>query len=453
MRLLPVLALLCACGCTHHQLRWNAVKQTQTLTSIYQQQVLDNLALFSEDPHAVPHFAVPSSGGADVTDSSSFSAAPLVDFRSVVGISADRSMRESWTMQPVTDPDKLRRMRCAFQRAVGYPYAPCAKCCDLRKEFLGKKDTVIKLFDDEGKVAIDPFTGKPYEGTVFLDKRQPRDKDTSRPKGDKVRVYVPVVTDPNKLHWGTQLVRRQVYDRDDNPLPQFVYVAEEIHGRLTELRFPNFDCNDCCEVQSCWFEVFGAAAIPRQLGKYTGRHGNTIVSVPPSGRGELGKLVLEILEYAIKEPPVKPTVLKEVTLYLDQFGKPSNKEDAYQVVKTQIPLDKDNIAAEKGKVIKITTPTQKLGVLGFNPDLLGRIQELADSLGIDRETLDKQATKEGFVLRELADQAQAVVVEEDTRASAAATEVLESLPIFQPPPSPRIDLRELELNRQLILGR
>lgn len=462
MRATVLLLLLCSCGCTHHQLRLNTVKQAQTLTNIYQQQVLDNLALFSQDPHAVPHFAVPSSGGSDVTDSGRITGSPLIDFRRVVGLTADRSMRESWTMQPVTDPDKLRRMRCAFQRAVGCPNVMCAKCCDLRKEFVGKKDSVVKLFDKEGKTAKDPATGMPYEGTVSLEQRQPVNKDTYEPEGLPVYVHVPLVSKPEQLGWGNHVVRRQAFDVYGEPIEKdgdlyFVYVVEEIHGRRSEIRLPNFNCADCCEVQPCWFETKAPSNLSKPMGRYVGRHAQTTIWVPPSGRDDLGRLVLEILDYALKDPPKTSATTKEVTLYLDEFGQPSNRADAYQVVKTQLSLDKDNIAAEKGKVVKPTKSLQeKLAVLGIdprladNPDMLG--PALQNAKVLDADSVKNLSTDPSKINSFLDSRINALQFQDAERASEAAADAIKGAPILNDSSAPRLDLRELELNRRIIFG-
>ena len=57
---LAVAAALAGTGCTHVQLRKNTVNQADTLSEIYQQQVLDNLAMFVYDYYSLPHFAIPT---------------------------------------------------------------------------------------------------------------------------------------------------------------------------------------------------------------------------------------------------------------------------------------------------------------------------------------------------------------------------------------------------------
>lgn len=91
--------LTLAAGCAHRQLRWNTVRQSATLTEIYEQQVLDNLAMFVRDPGSLPFFAFPVGGGSDVTDEGSigtdirWNATTFVD--DVLRISGRRNMRET----------------------------------------------------------------------------------------------------------------------------------------------------------------------------------------------------------------------------------------------------------------------------------------------------------------------------------------------------------------------
>lgn len=437
MRLAPLFLLVCFCGCTHTQLRWNTVKQSQSLTEIYEQQVLDNLAMFSDNPHSIPHLAIPTSGGSDVTDKGSFSGTPFNEFRRIAGFNADRTMKEAWTLEPITDPDKLRRMRCAFQRAVGCADENCVKCCDLRKAFLGKSDTKIPLFDDNGDIALNPGTGTIFDGTAQLVLKQPVDPKTMQDlEGPPVYVYEPMVTDIEKLTWGYSLRPRRVHSMDGEPLndkagkPLYVHIREETYGRISEVRFPVFDCNSECEVHPCWFHVNKNGRHQKHWKTHVGRYRGTTVWVPPSGRDELGRLVLEILDYALKDPAVKPVILKEVTVYLDANGEPSNEQNAYQVVKTQIPINEKNVAVESGKIAKPEVAKTD-AILSWLSETAGMSDPKDESL------LNKKRSE---------------ILERAEQADRAAERVLENAPVYQFRQQPTLNLRELELNRRFILG-
>ena len=137
---LGILILGCSLssGCAHTHLRWNTVKQAQTLTDVYEKQVLDNLAMFACNPDALPYFAYPSQGSADVNDRGSLGIVgdPRSSFFKQIDLDGTREMKGGWTLSPVTDANKLRRMQCAYQQAVGMVDETCKDCCKLEKRLL-----------------------------------------------------------------------------------------------------------------------------------------------------------------------------------------------------------------------------------------------------------------------------------------------------------------------------
>ena len=140
---------LFATGCTHAQLRYNTTHQAKTLSQIYEQQVLDNLAMFCVDQHALPYFAYPKEGTGSVTDDGAFTGTPFNTFRVAAGLNFTRTNLEQWGLTPVSEPDKLKRMRCAYQRAVGAPTDGCLECCKLEQEWQGDPN-----FDCDGPCSV-----------------------------------------------------------------------------------------------------------------------------------------------------------------------------------------------------------------------------------------------------------------------------------------------------------
>jgi len=62
-------ALLMHCGChTHGSLRRETAAVTITLTDIYYNQVLDNIARFMHNPASMPSFAIVNAGTVNVSD-------------------------------------------------------------------------------------------------------------------------------------------------------------------------------------------------------------------------------------------------------------------------------------------------------------------------------------------------------------------------------------------------
>lgn len=105
---------------------------TATLADLNCQQVLDNIARFVTSPTSLPSIAVVNNGTVTVTDQTAIGGAgtysPTMSalqqiggfpiFSLFVTPSASRNVTENWSMVPVTDVDKLRRVRCAFQLLV-----------------------------------------------------------------------------------------------------------------------------------------------------------------------------------------------------------------------------------------------------------------------------------------------------------------------------------------------
>ena len=164
MRLVLAGLMMGLVGCQHTHLRYNTVRQAETLAEIYEQQVLDNLAKTVHDAHALPYFAYPKDGSTRITDEGSFSASPIHDFRSEFGIGGKRSGLEQWGLTPVSDPAKLQLMQCAYQRAVyGQPLSRCVDCCNLEKAFEGLPDLTLQVLDpNTGEALCNPETGESY---------------------------------------------------------------------------------------------------------------------------------------------------------------------------------------------------------------------------------------------------------------------------------------------------
>jgi hypothetical protein len=149
---LPILicgSLLCT-GCTSVQLRKSTVVHSMTLSDIYTQQVLNNLAKFIQDPNSLPFFSFPNQGTTAIQDTGNvggpgYTATNFVT--SPFGISANRQATENWVLVPVSDPAKLALMRCAYQQALSscigidlVSMSACPDCKQLRRDFYGAKE-------------------------------------------------------------------------------------------------------------------------------------------------------------------------------------------------------------------------------------------------------------------------------------------------------------------------
>lgn len=128
VRLIVAAGLLAACGCMHVPLRKNTANEARTVGDLYQQQVLDNLAMFAYDPNSVPYFSYANQGSSSISDQGSVGVAPSWS-RLAAGVpflftmlgthaEAQRQAAVAFTLSPVNDPRKLELMRCAYQKAI-----------------------------------------------------------------------------------------------------------------------------------------------------------------------------------------------------------------------------------------------------------------------------------------------------------------------------------------------
>jgi len=145
------LTLLCAAvlmntvGCAHLHLRNNATRQANTTADIYEQQVLDNLARFVNNPHATPSFSVFDQASNAINDSGSLALGSSFltgRFFAPISSSGSRASNNSFTLKPVVAPNRLLLMQCAYQRAIGYPIDQCSKCNVAMKDWHGASECV-----------------------------------------------------------------------------------------------------------------------------------------------------------------------------------------------------------------------------------------------------------------------------------------------------------------------
>lgn len=122
---LALAGLAATTGCTSLQLTRSTARQAATVNDLLYQQVLDNLAMYCLNPHALPSLATVKTGATQVGDTGSVGILGVAGLDSPVGASptlaATRSVVDQWGTAPVTDENALALGRKAFQRALGWP--------------------------------------------------------------------------------------------------------------------------------------------------------------------------------------------------------------------------------------------------------------------------------------------------------------------------------------------
>jgi hypothetical protein len=126
------IVLASSSGCTVGWLRRGTVNQASTLPELQYQQVLDNLAMFAENPAALPFHVNLREGTTQVTDT--VNAGAFVDLgpptTTQPQVFGSRTVVAQWGMSPVIDRTELRLMRIAYRRAHGSAEMPDAESLD-----------------------------------------------------------------------------------------------------------------------------------------------------------------------------------------------------------------------------------------------------------------------------------------------------------------------------------
>ena len=117
---LSAVALSALAGCTAHRLQINTIRQAQTVTDLEYQQILDNLAMFSLNPAALPSLVTLKTGASQVGDTGSagfLGTSGLINgtvsngffttFGSSPTLTGTRTIVDQWGSAPVTDDNNL----------------------------------------------------------------------------------------------------------------------------------------------------------------------------------------------------------------------------------------------------------------------------------------------------------------------------------------------------------
>ncbi len=101
------------------------MKQTETVSSLLQQQVLNNVALFAANRDALPNFSTIGDGTTQAQDSGFAQPTLMWNATAFTGLNlplqAQRQLMENWKLQPVMSAGRLLRMRCAYQLLFDRP--------------------------------------------------------------------------------------------------------------------------------------------------------------------------------------------------------------------------------------------------------------------------------------------------------------------------------------------
>jgi len=157
LSILALAALASLAGCTVDRLRQQTVNQGATFPELQYQQVLNNLALFSANPSALPWHINIHEGTTQITDSASVGAAvelgPPSD--TLPQLFGTRTAVVQWGGSPVIDTVELKLLRMAYRRAHGSPEMPDADLLDELAHELKKQVPLNADLRDETELFYD----------------------------------------------------------------------------------------------------------------------------------------------------------------------------------------------------------------------------------------------------------------------------------------------------------
>jgi hypothetical protein len=266
------LALLSCAGCTSDRLRLSTIKQATTLTDLQYQQVLNNLAMFSQNPSALPWHVTLRDGSAQVADLGALTIGGELTHTSkaLPSLLGSRTIVEQWGMTPITDDTELRLLRVAYRRALGYPDSleenHNALANDIAHE-LKKQTTDFNEFQDR----ID---------RTFNDGKARHRNEQFRGLADAARASIWPNTFLFLLFGNTSGLQDKVanvlfpyqytvslYSEDDpEPLPGYEVVSLARLGSLSEVPTVGKQLLIVAEVnRTLHFRVFDAAGTPKDM--------------------------------------------------------------------------------------------------------------------------------------------------------------------------------------------
>lgn len=265
--LMLLLVLTAAPGCTASRLRQRTTHQGSTLPDLQYQQVLDNLALFSANPAALPWHLTLREGTTQITDSVSGGA--LVDVEASAlepQLFGSRTAVAQWGMSPVVEPTALRLLRYAYQRAQGQDRMPTP-------EFLDEL-----AHDLKGQLAENPDIQQ-ETAAFFAANYRPND-------GDPAPLEPGIVTTNHETF----------YTEPRDPLHPRSPLARDASRQVDTI------VRELLAIRPGWYHTGAKRDVPRDA-CYVGRSGKCYVWVDADGREALTEFTLTVLKLAslIKE--------------------------------------------------------------------------------------------------------------------------------------------------------
>ena len=262
-----VCALVGSSGCMAARLRQRTINQGSTLPELQYEQVLSNLAMFSENPAALPWHVNLREGTTQLTDS--INGGSLIDLGPPAvtqpQVFGSRTAVAQWGMSPVIDATELQLLRVAYRRAFGAPDMP--------------SDELIEELAHELKDQLALNVDLRNESELFFE-RESRAELSPREDSGKI-------TTTNDAEFCCD---SESADQKVSPLARNVCRRIEMIER------------DLARIEPGWFCVGHKRDVPKTA-CYVGRYENCYVWVEAEGREALTDFTITVLKLStlIKE--------------------------------------------------------------------------------------------------------------------------------------------------------
>jgi len=275
---LVILSALALSGCANVQLKLSTVRSASTLTDLQYQQVLNNLAMYCQDPTALPWHVNLQNGAVQVADAGSLGTIAQTDLSHAFTWSpyftGTRSIVTQWSTIPVTDDTTLRLLRLAYQIAISYraerdldPDLAIDLAHTLKNQTATNADISLdtNLFDS------------------LVDKYKSEDNKDLRKLADEFETARDSILSAN--------------DRDFlAPIDRTKYIfktalAREVTRQVDDVRGQYRD------IPTGWFGWGKKRDVPRNA-CFVGHYGNCYTWVCPEHRSELAEFTLTVLNLA-----------------------------------------------------------------------------------------------------------------------------------------------------------
>jgi hypothetical protein len=308
-------------------LQHSITKQSTTIADLHYQQVMNNLALFSVVPDALPSHAQIKEGSAQIQDFGQLGLASA--FKGSVGylsngsptLIGSRTVVQQWGISPVADDVEMRVLQIAYQRAVGLPAAMDLDLAnDLARE-LSKQTTETGDIDQRNEsVSASRFREKfaelnaeaTYHAIARLPVKDKTDKyadavtfnqiidfealeNTVSTNSDEIILKEEFLADPT-LQCN---FRADVFPRPNGGLVFFTPLAQASRREVKDV------LADLVAIAPGWFHVGSKHDVPKNA-CYVGKYKHRYAWVNPDGMAALSRFTLTTIKFAdiIKERTV-----------------------------------------------------------------------------------------------------------------------------------------------------